>query len=245
MLHALLGILCFSVFSWHCCPKFPKTQINKPVKAPVGISFLDANRLLNTQVAQVKITLIDEGGQVVTPNNLSFTSLTVRHGAMALALKETARYNTAHPYRFTLKTEAPGYITNYRSIVITSDTAQYVAIFMVKVEDPPPGMAGFTGNIALSGGRTPATLTLEPKVTNQLSRKVTVSIPAGTSFLSNGKPVEATGIRFNFSYATPRSLAALRTFAGAGGTLITDAINKEGRNIATPDSPFFFLLPAG
>src|SRR5262245_7588890 len=87
-----------TLFGWHC--RLNKIVITNPIKAPVAISFIDANRLLSKQIPKVKVTLIDPGGMVVTSNNLSFSSLEIQGGVMSLGLKKEAVLDGA-PYRFT------------------------------------------------------------------------------------------------------------------------------------------------
>jgi hypothetical protein len=239
----ILLILLFILFLWLCkSHNEGKLVITKPVKAPVAISFRDANRLLEVQIPTVKVTLIDDEGQVVTPNNLLFSSLEIKGGVMVLALKDSAVFNRERPYRFTIKTEAQGYSTNYRSIVISEDKEQYIVVFMAKIDDPPAGMAGFTGAIPVSKSTSQSGITLLPGKVNQLKRKVSVYIPDSTIFLNNEKPINdsISQIAYNFSFASPRSIAALRTFPGGGGSLVTDALDLQNNAIATPGSPFFF-----
>ena len=104
------------------------------------------------------------------------------------------------------------------------------------------GMAGFTGSFPVSGSSTQSPITIKPKISNQLKRNVSVMIPDSTVFMYNRKPIggSISSISYNFSYASPRNISALRTFPGGGGTLITDAFDRERKKIATPQSPFFF-----
>jgi hypothetical protein len=217
-----------------------KLTFTKPVKAPVAISFWDANRLLQAQIPSVKVTLIDEGGQVVTPNNLSFSSLEITGGVMVVALKDSARFNNDTPYRFAIRAEAPGYSTASQSIVIREDKAQYVYICMSKIDAPPVGGAGFTGAIPISNSKIGTGITLLPNATNKQNRKISVMFQDQTKLLHNGEPLRGnpTSVTYNFSYNCPGNINALRTFPG--GPLVTDAVDSIGNKIATPGNPFQF-----
>src|ERR1043165_2452223 len=134
------ALILFSIlFGWQCKSIKPGGSttvelVKAQLKAPVAISLLDANRMLSKQIPDATVTLIDDGKQVVTPNNLSFSSLEIKGGVMCFALKQSARFSKDNPYRFAIKVEAPGYSTNYRSILVSEDTAQYIPIFMAKID---------------------------------------------------------------------------------------------------------------
>lgn len=244
--YTLLAVL---VFFTSGCDFFHHTKdgkpvMNKAIKAPVAISFLDANRLLSIRIPSVKVTLTDAKGQVVTPNNLSFTSMDVPGGVLSLGLKESTVYSRDNPYSFSLQAEAPGYMMSPRSVVITNDSAQYMVVFMTKIDDPPPGMAGFAGSIQVKNSSVITTTTLVPKTSNKVQRKVSVRIAEGTMLMSNDKPIDQKlpAVEYRFVYASPSSIPALRTFPGSnGGTLITDAVDSAGKPIASPRNPMSFI----
>lgn len=213
--------------------------VNRRVMAPVAMAFMDANKLLAVKVPNLKLTLIDDSGRVVTPNGLSFTTLDLIGGFVSMALKDSTVFNNEKPYRFAIRAESPGYSTNYQTVVITQNKPQYIPVFMVKTDDPPAGMATFKGNIAVSGSMVISDLALTPNLSKLQSGKVKVKIDSGTVFLSNGKPLKGkTGnIAYTFSFASPDTMAT-RTFPG--GQLITDAVDADGKVLATPVKPFLF-----
>jgi hypothetical protein len=215
--------------------------VNGPVMAPVAMAFMDANKLLAAKVPNLTLTLIDDSGRVVTPNGLSFTTLNLSGGFVSMALKDSTVFNSEKPYRFAIKAEAPGYSTNYQTVVITQDKPQYIPVFMVKTDDPPPGVAAFKGKIAVSGSKIRADLSVIPNLSKLKKGKVSVKFARGTILLSNKEPIkDASGdVAYTFSFGSPAdSVTAVRTFPG--GQLITDALDSNGKVLATPAKPFLF-----
>lgn len=235
---AAIILLIILILKW--CDNKNGIKLNDPIKAPVAIAFIDANRYLNTQIPDVKVTLIDPDSMVVTSNGFSFSSILVPGGVMSLGLKLKASLSAEKPYRFTIKAESEGYSPNYRSILITEDKGYYIPIFMAKVDDPPEGMAGFAGAIPVEDSQNPTTLTLTPNFVNNVSSAVNVEIPEGTLFMRDQCLIaaDADSISYRFTFASPRNIAAGRTFPG--GSLVTDAVDANGEIIATPSAPFYF-----
>jgi hypothetical protein len=224
------------------CKNADKEQANVTVNrvlAPVAMAFMDANRLAAAKVPNLKLTLIDDSGRVVTPNGLSFAMLNISDGFVSMALRDSTLFNNEKPYRFAIKAESPGYTTNYQTVVITQNKPQYIPVFMVKTDDPPTGVATFKGNIAVSGSMAISDLALSPNVSKLQNGKVSVKVDSGTVFLSNGEPLkDKTGnIAYTFSFASPDSMAS-RTFPG--GQSITDAVDAGGKVLATPAKPILF-----
>ncbi|MDP1817971.1 MAG: hypothetical protein Q8K92_26190, partial [Leadbetterella sp.] len=95
----LLLLLLIVLFLLKYCRKDDPGSItfSAPIKAPVAIALIDANRFLNTQVAKAKITLIDPDTMVVTSNGLSFSTLELTGGVMSLALKQNAVFSDTAP----------------------------------------------------------------------------------------------------------------------------------------------------
>lgn len=213
-----------------------------PVKAPVAISIIDANRLASKQIPKATVTLVDPGGMVVTPNNFSFTTIEIDQGVMSLALKNEAEFSPRSPYRFSIRVEAEGYNSNSRNILIWQDEEQYVPIFMVQVEDPPIGMAGGIGSVPLVAGEITEPLSIVPNKTNNLPLdNIQLDFTAGTMpiYCDDDEPVTSfpEKLDYRISYASPTSVAAARTFPG--GTLITDAV-ADGEVIASASNPAYF-----
>jgi hypothetical protein len=183
---------------------------------------------------------------VVTSNGLPFTSIDVRGGVMSLALKQKAVFSRERPYRFTIKAEAEGYSSNVRNILVSSEEGQYVPIFMAKLETPPAGMASVAGSFSLAAGvvNADASLTaIAPPVSNGVpTGNIRVEIPKGAIPIycdrNNPNTPFPKQLNFRVSYASPRSLAAGRTFPG--GALVTDAVDASGTTVASPGSPMFF-----
>lgn len=233
----LLAIL-VALYYKYCRTNGP--ELREPIQAPVAIAFIDANRFLNTQIPNVRVTLIDNDSMVVSSNGFRFSTIDIPGGVMSLGLKKAATFSAEKPYRFIIKAEAEGYSTNYRSILITEDKGIYVPIFLARIDDPPAGMAGFDGMLNIENSQSLETQTLVPDFANNFSDPIEVEIPEGTLFMRDQCLVsdDVDSITYRFSFGSPRNIAAGRTFPG--GQLVTDAIDLDGKTVATPDAPFFF-----
>ncbi|WP_373548183.1 hypothetical protein [Haliscomenobacter sp.] len=243
----LLGLV--TIFTTQCAFleklfKKPSTiTFSEPVKAPVAIALIDANRFLNTAIHKAKITLIDPGGKVVTANGIPFSTIYIEGGVMDLALKQDAVYDVQRPYRFTIKVEADGYSSNLQNILVTSDKGQYVPIFLAKLEEPPVGVATVVDSVDLTNGLLGTAREIIPKKSNGISvENIKLEVQKGTQFIycnqDPSKKRTPKELKYRVLYASPRSLAASRTFPG--GALITDAIGIDGSRVAEPSSPIFF-----
>lgn len=221
------------------CKCWQKITFNPPIQAPLAISFLDANRLLDVQVPRVRVTVLAPDNSVVTANGLPVSTIDIEGGVMCLGLKENVHPSDSTPYSFTLKAEADGYTTTFHNVLLKrKEQAYYIPVYMVKLDDPGPGMSSGSGQITIDPGGTKDTITIVPKYNNALKRTVEIVIPSGTVFKSNDVPVSADKLEYNIVYATADSAAGQRAFPG--GTLITHAKDTSGSRIAGPDRPFYF-----
>ena len=217
-------------------------QVNNPIYAPTGISVIDANPLNRVNIKNVKITLIDPDSLVVASSGLDFESVVIEEGIMNVGLKENPDLNSENPYRFRLRAEAEGYISNMVTVLIDKDTSRFVPIFLAKVETPPPGFAATTGAIPVSntGVITNATV-LETSTNPGMAQKIKVSIQEGTQLLCAGEvPQNVQGdVSFNLSVGSPTNVDAGRVFPN--GFTVFDAVDVQGAPLATPNDPFFFF----
>ncbi|MFN0173765.1 MAG: hypothetical protein ACKVU0_03870 [Saprospiraceae bacterium] len=229
-----------------CCPPegdgSKPPVLGEPVKAPVAIAFIDANKFLSTKITPVKVSLIDPNGKVVTCNGLPFINIDISGGVMNLALKQDADISQQNPYRFTIKAEADGYSTAYSNILIFSDEGLYAPIFMAKLEDPPLGMASAVGVVSLNNGLVKNDTTLNPNKTNGVPvNKIAIEIAKGTQLIYCDRDVPNAPVpqklNYRISYASPNTDAG-RTFQA--GPLVTDAIDASGNVIAIPQAPVYF-----
>lgn len=235
---ALLAVL----IAKYCCKQNDNFKFIA-VKSPVAIAFVDANRLLSGTVPKAKVTITDPGEMVVSPNGERFQTIEVNGGVMSLALLQKAQYSAESPYRFTVKIEMEGYSTNLLNILVTTDEGQYTPVFMAKLDAPPAGMATVSGSIALNNGMTASNTPLKPTLSNTLStNNIQVEVQKGTQPIYCNRDVQGKNnpqkLNYKISYASPRNLAVGRTFPG--GSLVTDAIDRNGNIWASPNNPQYF-----
>lgn len=239
---ALLALLLFLLIYYFCCGDKGGSRIviKEPIKAPHGIAFIDVNGAYNN-VQKVKVTLIDPEKMVVSSNGVSFGSVDVTGGVMSIGLSSKASFSVEKPYRFFIRAEAEGYMTNIRTVMITEDAPNFIPVFMTKLDDlPPSGLAASVGSIAnVVDGilQQPDTLRAIPR--GDPGSMMTIAMPKGVQFLCGGKPVEAKGpLSFRLLQGMPRDSNANRVFPG--GFTVSDAFDENGGALADPSSPGFF-----
>ncbi len=231
------------------CKKLPNTEegnsieLTQAIKAPVGIAFIDANRFLDAQIPKLKVTIIDPNSMVLTSNGLPIASnsvIEIEGGVMSLGLSPRANISDTLPYRFTIMAEAEGYVSNFQNILISKDEAQYVPVYLAKVDDLPAGMAAANGTLPISQSTTTEDLLITPEISNGVSRLISVSILKGTTFTSKKErlPDNIDKLSYQISFVAPGNVASGRTFPG--GPLVTDAVDQIGQVLASPGSPFYF-----
>ena len=243
----LLGIIVVIVLQFlRSCDNTSKEGVTEPIntvrlKSSISVAFMDAKDTENSNLDNVRVTIVDPAGMVVSANGIQFNEITLPDGVMTLALKGEAKLDDRNPYRFTINVEADGYSSNSRNVLLTSEEDQYIIVFMAKLDDPPLGVTAFTGASGLTGGALLEGATLAPSNPDAPSN-LQVSIPRGTvPILCEGE--DPTGpfpenLNYQISYAVPNVLASSRTFTG--GPLLTDAVDMDGNIIASPSNPGYF-----
>lgn len=240
----LLLLLIGFLLSRYCCPTpvggEGAISVRAPIQAPHGIAFIDVGNT-TSNVQKVKVTLIDPAGKVVSSNGVAFSSVEVMGGVMSIGLAADATVSADTPYSFHIRAEADGYMPNLLPVVITEDKPGYVPIYMTRLDAlPPSGLGASVGELStVSGGvlTRPAVLRTKSKQGNVPG--LALGLPEGLRFLSNGKAIEQKGnLSFQLLFGIPRDSNANRVFPG--GFEVVNAVNSDGKPIATPANPFFF-----
>lgn len=223
------------------CEHKAQIEVISKVTAIHGIAVFDVNTTPLQNVHNVKMTLIDPERMVLSSNGFPFDSVRLTDGIMSIGLSPNARYSTERPYRFTIRAEADGYMTNTRSIVITSNSSNYIPIFLARVDNaalPPSGLAAAAGNITdVSGGVITTSQVLMTAKTNVDS--LIIGIPANTRLFNGDKPVTDNGpLSYRLLSGMAKDSNANRAFPG--GFEVTDALDQTGQKIASATDPMFF-----
>ncbi len=215
-------------------------EIKEPIKAPQGVAFIDVNGGVSN-VQKVKVTLIDPEKMVVSSNGVSFNSVEITGGVMSIGLSSKASFSTDKPYRFYIRAEADGYMTNLRSVVITEDAPNYVPIYMTRLDNlPSSGLAAAVATVAdVKSGVFQKTDTLKAIPRWAQIPPLSIVIKEGTKLLCDGKPIINKGpLSYRLLYGAPRDTNANRVFPG--GFEVTDAVDENGKSLADPANPLFF-----
>lgn len=238
-------VLLIFLLLWLFCnkPKNSLVEIKSPIQAPTGIAFIEVSNQSLRNVPNVKVTLIDTVGQVLSPNGIPFKTINVIGGVMSVGLSTKAAFSPERPYRFFVKAEADGYMTNIKSVVITADRANYVPIYMVKLNDlPGTGLASSVATtVDVVGGNIGAEQTLVAMASGSQTPQITIKIPEGTQLLCEGRPIEARG-RLSYRLLTGNPLDSAANLVFPGGYEVTDAVDENGESIKdiTPGNPAYF-----
>lgn len=240
-LFVLLILLVLILVYYFCCRDKGSLIVERgPIKAPHGISFIDVNGA-NSNVQKVKVTLIDPDQMVVSSNGVSFNSVEVTGGVMSIGLSSKASFSIEKPYRFFIKAEAEGYITNLRSVVVTEDAPNFIPVYMTNMDKlPSSGLAATFATITeVKSGVLQKTDTLKAVPRWGQVPPLSIVIKEGTKLYHDGKPIQGQGpLSYRLLYGAPRDSNANRVFPG--GFEVTDAMDESGKTIADPANPLFF-----
>ena len=237
----MLFIVSIIVVSCHCCDKKPLIEIKEAIKAPLGIAFIDANLTTMQNVPKVRVTLIDSAKMVVSSNGIHFETVEVTGGVMSIGLSQEAAFTTEKPYRFFVRAEADGYMTNIYPVVVNEDRPSYLPIFMAKLDAlPPSGVEAAVGNIAnVENGVIKSDAFINTSGPKEQKSPMTIRIKEGTRLLCDGRPVDAQGpLSYRLLFGAPRDSNANRLFPG--GFEVTDAVDENGKPMNGPANPFYF-----
>jgi hypothetical protein len=238
-IYLLTAILMFILLQQCKCKKYV-VEIKQKVIAIHGIAFLDVNNAVPKNVRNVKVTLIDPEKMVLSSNGIAFETVELASGVMSIGLSAKAQINRERPYRFTIRAEADGYMTNIRSIVITDSSSDYVPIYMAKLDSlPASGLASSLGKLTVSGGVFTQDQVLSAALPNPNVSPLTIKISKGTQVLYDDRPVETKdSLSFRLLFGIPRDTNANRVFPG--GFVVTDAIDANGKRLSSAANPIFF-----
>lgn len=244
-LFALLALIILLLFFliWQFCgggKGGPVVEVREAIKAPRGVAFIDVNGL-NKNVTNVKVTILDPGKMVVSSNGIPFTTVGLSEGFMSIGLSSKASFGMDTPYRFYIRAEADGYMTNIHPVVIAKDEPGYIPIYMASLKSlPPSGLAAEQSSItAVENGVLQRADTLRAVPTWGNLPPVSIALEKGTEFLCNGQRVTSPGaLSYRLVYGAPRDSNANRVFPG--GFEVPDAFDETGKIIARPSDPFFF-----
>lgn len=240
----LLLLIALLVYRF-CCGEVPKkgplVDIKGPILAPHAVSFLNVNGGASN-VKNVRVTLIDSAGMVVSSNGVSLSTLEVSGGVMSIGLDPKASFSREKPYRFFIRAEADGYMPNFRPVAITDNGPNYIPIYMLSLESPPSsGLSSAVNTIAaVNNGVLQNTQEI---ATNRFGLgelpPLTIRMKEGTRMLCDGKPVEVQGpLNYQLTFGIPRDSNANRVFPG--GFEVTDAVDEKGNRLNWPNDPAFF-----
>jgi hypothetical protein len=213
------------------------------VKAVHGISFFDVNGTQATNVRNVRVTIIDPGKMILSANGVLFEHTELSEGVMSVGLSAKAQVSAERPYRFCIRAEADGYMTNIRSIVITDTLPNSVSVFMAKLDSsglPQTGLAAAVGNLtSVSGGVVTKDEVLTASLPNHQLNPLTIKIPKGTRLYYGDSQVDSKGdLSFRILLGAAGDSIANRVFPS--GFEVTDAFDQNGKKIAGPANPVFF-----
>jgi hypothetical protein len=227
----LILLVALAVFvAKKCCPDDSTAAVTfdkSPIKAPHAVALIDANSAAARNVEKARVTIIDPDGMVVSSNGYKFENVEVIGGVMSIGLSSQASFSVEKPYRFFIRVEADGYMTNLKTVVVTQDVPNYVPIYLANLAALPS--SGLSANVAAAAvvqdGAMSEALTLQTSTGAQMLR---VIIPQGAKLLCDGKPLEGRGrtLSYQLLAGNPLDSSANRVFPG--GFEVTDALNSAG-----------------
>lgn len=234
-----------------CTPDPQKSTITltDPIQTPVAVAFYDANPTIDKNVPDVTVTLVDdERGYLRTSSGTTEESLELENGVMSLALTyknsdgDTFAVTPEHPYRFRIKSEAPGYIPTWTTIVLTSKNPVFRPVYMVAERENMPGLSVTQTNLSVTeGGVVQNTDSVLTSIDSNLKEQLKIKIPKGTRLLcvEGGKPDFTQDVRARVLYVNPLDSMTGRIFPN--GFEVTDMFDRNGNKTSeTPANPSIF-----
>jgi hypothetical protein len=185
-------------------------------------------------VAPKNVTLTISGQDANSIYEISGRKVfTVVDGVISLGVHPNAKPTAGRPSRFVLEAEAPGYLPVRIPItVLEGQETKLVAVSMVNMDAPPPGVKVAKKTTPLTGGATttPETISTTPAGTGQES--AAVEIPSGTRFLNAaGTAITGTALNTTLVHFNTREAASLNAFPGNG--FHSDNIKDASGNIVS------------
>jgi len=221
----------------------PIITSKEKVKFPIAIAFIEASGKKNVS-DEVKVTLLDPQGKVLSPNGFRIDSIIVTEGVMSLAFNADTKVSNTAPYRFVLKAEAKGYYPAIQEVVIDQEGASYVPVYLINTEVAPEGMKLTETSVKLlAEGRLGQSL----QITSgpfpggmAMGSGMSVSVGENTRFFSkNAQFNQPSRLRANLLYAPPGTESSNRICPG--GYMTTNAYAENGKRLATLEAPLYFL----
>ncbi|MEL6672773.1 MAG: hypothetical protein AAFR61_11300 [Bacteroidota bacterium] len=248
-------IIILALLAWiisQCEPAEPEPQITvtDAIQVPISLGFYDANPTVNTSVPNVKVTLIDDTlGYIRTSSGTDFDTLTTPYGIISLGFatmvdQQPINLSQITPYRFRIKSEAPGYATTWTTVVIQDSTPLfYRPVYMIKKDNPPPGVSVGSRELAVnSGGFIQTDFEVRTQNPSTLAPVMTLSLEKGTRLLcaEGEQPVFDETVIADLVFASPSDSTAGSYFPN--GFQVTDAFDINGDPLnASPSEPQIFI----
>ncbi|KAA5536261.1 hypothetical protein F0919_00925 [Taibaiella lutea] len=202
----------------------------KPFDHTVTMNFYDPK----TAKAPANITLTITGQNANDVYEISgVKTYNVVDGIISLGLLYKANPTEGNPATFTVKAEAPGYLTALIPITIKAgQPIKLVNVSMVNIDNPPSGVNVQQTSTPLTGGSTATDVVIPPPADAQPGDQVvSIDIPSGTSFKDEAGNVitgsTLTSTVVSFGSTDPGSLSAF-----PGGTASDNIKDASGNTVA-------------
>ncbi len=241
LLVILLVALIALIWKQCCTPADPRVAVYETIIAPHAIALIDANGAAARNVQKALVTIIDPDGMVVSSNGYKFESVEILGGVMSIGLSQQAKFSVEKPYRFFIKVEADGYMSNVKTVVVTQDAPNYVPIYMVNLTEAP--RSGFGVTAASFAGATGGVVQNTQLLATSLSdigyvsafAPLSITIPEGARMLYDGKPVESSSDTLSYRLVLGNPLDSLGSRVFPGGFEVTDAVDANGSPFRLPN----------
>lgn len=235
------AVLFLLYFSFSSCKKTPNPYSNRNekdtivydmLKTIIHVQFIDANTneyIIPEEGKNLKVMIVGKSNDAVADIiGLQRNEYNVRQGTITFCLLPEAEFvlSPGSPVCFTIVAKLNDYLTSTKEVTITGEGDYMLKIFMVNMDDPPPGVIieKLYGVGNLANGMLLQTVSIA--TTNS---EAIVVIPAGTKLLDSDSIDLAGKLNITLAYYSNMEDNALSAFPGGiTGTVMENNSSNSG-----------------
>ncbi len=179
-----LAVLLTVVFWYACTPPLEGVILKLPVaitNSNVIVQYRADNQNAGDLPSDLKVSIAGADSLKVV-DIIGGRNFRVKQNVLSLAASPETTPSSSSPIKFTLVTEAEGYLKNITPVQINSTSDQNLTISLTKIASPPTGITAIQQTAALSNeGLVNTAISVTTPLNNNITEKASLAIPTGIS----------------------------------------------------------------